>query len=61
MVKIATLHKGGMSFESKLGNHSVIVDVPELTGGSDRGPQPPHLSVASLRSCVGAFIAQYCE
>jgi uncharacterized OsmC-like protein len=30
-------------------------------GGKDRGPTPPELFIASLGSCVGAFVAQYCE
>lgn len=50
-----------MLFESKLGNHSVTIDVPAAMGGRDRGPTPPEIFVASLGSCVGAFAAQYCE
>ena len=61
MGKITTVYKGDMLFESKIGNHSVIIDVPDVMGGSDRGPQPPQLFVASLGSCIGAFVAQYCE
>lgn len=60
MATITTFYRGDMLFESKLGNHSVIIDVPAGMGGSDRGPTPPELFVASLGSCVGAFIAQYC-
>ena len=61
MGKIITLYKGDMLFESKIGKHSVIIDVPDVMGGSDRGPQPPQLFIASLGSCIGAFVAQYCE
>jgi putative redox protein len=61
MAKITTLYKGDMLFESKIGNHSVIIDVPDVMGGSDRAPQPPQLFIASLGSCIGAFVAQYCE
>jgi len=61
MAKITTTYKGGMLFESKIGNHTVTIDVPESMGGSDRGPMPPQLFVASLGSCIGAFVAQYCE
>ena len=60
MAKITTYYKGDMLFESKLGNHGVIIDVPASMGGKDRGPTPPELFVASLGSCVGAFVAQYC-
>jgi uncharacterized OsmC-like protein len=61
MAMITTLYKGDMLFESKIGNHTVTIDVPASMGGSDRGPQPPQLFVASLGSCIGAFVAQYCE
>lgn len=58
---ITTFYKGDMLFESKLGKHSVLIDVPAAMGGSDRAPTPPELFVASLGSCVGAFVAQYCH
>lgn len=61
MAKITTHYKGDMRFESKIGTHSLTIDVPDVMGGSDRGPMPPQLFVASLGSCIGAFVAQYCE
>ncbi|MBK8047581.1 MAG: OsmC family protein [Anaerolineales bacterium] len=61
MGKITTFYKGDMLFESKLGNHSILIDVPANMGGSDRAPTPPELFVASLGSCVGAFVAHYCN
>jgi uncharacterized OsmC-like protein len=61
MGKITTYYKGDMLFESKLGNHSILIDVPPSMGGSDRAPTPPELFVASLGSCVGAFVVQYCN
>jgi putative redox protein len=60
MGKITTCYKGGMLFESKMGNHSLLIDVPAGMGGSDRGPTPPELLIASLGSCVAAFVADYC-
>lgn len=61
MPTITTYYKGAMLFESKIGNHVLTIDVPGSMGGSDRGPEPPQLFVASLGSCIGAFVAQYCE
>ncbi|MGC9521585.1 MAG: OsmC family protein [Anaerolineae bacterium] len=61
MAHITTVYKGNMLFQSKIGNHSVNIDVPAGMGGNDRGPTPPELFVASLGSCIGAFVAQYCE
>ena len=60
MAKITTTYKGDMLFESKLGNHGVVIDVPAGMGGKDRGPTPPELFVASLGSCIAALVAQYC-
>ncbi|NLF01371.1 MAG: OsmC family protein [Anaerolineales bacterium] len=61
MGKITTTYKGDMLFESKMGNHSVLVDVPASMGGSNRAATPPELFIASLGSCVGAFVVQYCN
>jgi putative redox protein len=61
MPTITTAYKGDMLFESQLGNHSITIDVPPAMGGADRGPTPPELFVASLGSCVGAFVATYCQ
>ncbi len=61
MAKITTHYKGNMLFESQIGKHTITIDVPESMGGSDRGPMPPQLFVASLGSCIGAFVAQYCK
>ena len=61
MAKITTYYIGDMLFESKLGHHSILIDVPASMGGSDRGPTPPEIFVASLGSCVAAFVANYCH
>lgn len=61
MATITTFYKGNMLFETKIGKHTLTIDVPPDMGGSDRGLQPPQLFVASLGSCIGAFVAQYCE
>jgi len=61
VAKITTDYKGDMLFESKIGNHSIIIDVPPDMGGTDRGPTPPQIFIASLGSCIGAFVANYCN
>ena len=57
---ISTYYKGDMLFESEMGSHTLTIDVPPAMGGNDRGPTPPELFIASLGSCVGAFVASYC-
>lgn len=49
------------TFVSEVGEHRILIDVPASMGGSDRGPTPPDLFVASLGSCVAAFVAAYCD
>jgi uncharacterized OsmC-like protein len=61
MGSITTFYKGDMLFECQMGNHSVSVDVPASMGGSDRAATPPEFFIASLGSCIGAFVAQYCN
>lgn len=61
MATITTTYKGDMLFEANIGGHKITIDVPPAMGGNDRGPTPPQLFIASLGSCVGAFVAQYCE
>ena len=61
MATITTTYKGDMLFESKVGKHTVQIDVPADMGGSDRAPTPPQLFVVSLGSCVAAFIVTYCQ
>ena len=61
MGKVSTYYKGDMLFESQIGNHKVLVDVPDVMNGSDRAPTPPDYFVASLGSCVAAFVANYCQ
>jgi uncharacterized OsmC-like protein len=61
MPTVTTNYKGNMLFESTVGNHTLTIDVPATMGGSDRGPTPPEIFIASLGSCIGAFVAQYCK
>ncbi len=60
MGTISTFFKGDMLFESVMGNHTLTIDVPPAMDGKDRGPTPPEVFIASLGSCVGAFVASYC-
>jgi uncharacterized OsmC-like protein len=61
MSTITTRYLGDMLFESELGNHRVRIDVPPAMGGSDRAPLPPQFFIASLGSCIAAFVANYCR
>ena len=60
MPTITTVYKGDMLFETQIGSHTVVSDVPAKMGGKDRAPTPPQMFVASLGACIGAFVAAYC-
>ncbi|MBZ0302721.1 MAG: OsmC family protein [Anaerolineae bacterium] len=60
MATITTAYKGDMLFLTQIGSHSMVTDVPAPMGGKDRAPTPPELFIASLGTCVGALVAQYC-
>ncbi|HRE27501.1 MAG TPA: OsmC family protein [Anaerolineales bacterium] len=61
MATISTTYLGDMLFETQVGRHTIKIDVPAAMGGTDRAPTPPEFFVASLGSCIAAFVAQYCE
>jgi len=61
MPEINVKHMGDMKFETQIGNHKIIIDVPPEMDGKDRGPTPPQLFVASLSSCIAIFATSYCN
>jgi putative redox protein len=63
MSKVTSHYKGNMLFETSVGSHVVLNDVPAnpAWGGKDRAPTPPDYFVVSISSCVAAFVVQYCE
>jgi len=61
MSRVTTTFKGDTLFEAKLGNHTLTIDGPEIWGGKDRGPLPPQLFMASIGSCVGVLVSNFCR
>ena len=52
-----TTWDGGMRAVTDVGRFSVVVDEPESAGGTDTGPQPTDLLLASITSCMALSIA----
>jgi len=52
-------HLGGVQFEIKARQHSIVCDQPPENGGYDEGMTPPELLLASLGSCAGFYAAMY--
>jgi putative redox protein len=45
--------KEGMSFESDVDGHKVVIDARDEHGGSDQGPRPKPLMMVALGGCTG--------
>jgi putative redox protein len=62
MPSVKSHHVGDMVFETQLGDHKVLTDVPPTPewGGEGRHPTSPDYFVASLSSCIAAFVQRYC-
>ena len=52
-------HLGGIQFEVKARNHTIICDQPVDNGGFDEGMTPPEFLLASLGTCAGYYAVQY--
>ncbi|MDP9164673.1 MAG: OsmC family protein [Actinomycetota bacterium] len=59
MTGVSVTHDGGDRFSIAIRGHVLHVDQPEPDGGSDTGPTPTELFVASLASCVAFYARRY--
>lgn len=50
---VTTIFSGGMSFTADINNHKVLMDTTADDGGSDSGPSPKRMMLASLAGCTG--------
>ena len=58
---VHTRWTGGMRAVSVVGGFEIVVDEPATHGGTDTGPQPTDLLLASVGSCIAlsmAFVAR---
>lgn len=52
----STIHiewTGGMSFETEIDNHKLVLDASPESGGDDRGPRPKPFMLVALAGCTG--------
>jgi uncharacterized OsmC-like protein len=57
--EIRVRHLGGDRFVIDLRGHTLLVDQPVETGGTDTAPTPTELFIASLASCVAFYARRY--
>jgi putative redox protein len=62
MPSVKSHHVDDMVFVTEVGDHKLLNDVPPTPdwGGKGRHPTPPDYFVASLSSCIAAFVQRYC-
>jgi len=59
MGEIVVGHIEGDRYHIRIGDHEVTVDQPLEQGGTDEGPTPTELFVASLASCAAFFAGRF--
>lgn len=55
------IYNGKKEFTVNVRNHSFTVDQPVDNGGENKGPTPPEIFAASLGTCIGVYVASYCN
>lgn len=53
--------EAGFAHTVEVEGHSVVVDEPTESGGTDRGPSPTRLLTASLAACTAITVEMYAE
>ena len=48
---VTSVWEAGLRCRVRAGAYEIVVDEPESVGGTDRGPQPTELFLASVASC----------
>jgi putative redox protein len=62
-VKVVARRREGFVHDVEIedGAHTLIVDEPEVAGGSDAGPAPTRLLAAGLASCIAITMEMYAQ
>ena len=59
---MATAHarrRQGFLHDVEVAGHSLVIDEPEATGGSDQGPAPTRLLAGALAACTAITVEMY--
>ena len=61
MTLISIRHEKAYRVSATIGSHQLLCDVSVGEGGTDTGPSPVALLVASLGACMAMHVAKYCR
>jgi putative redox protein len=59
MPNLSVAHQAGDRFQLQVRGHRLTCDQPPADGGTDQGPTPTELFVASLAACVGFYARRF--
>lgn len=59
MATLSVHADGGDRYSIRMGRHTIAVDQPVQAGGTDTGPTPTDLFVASLASCTAHYAGRF--
>jgi len=62
-VKVVARRREGFVHDVEIedGAHTLVVDEPEVAGGTDAGPAPTRLLAAGLASCIAITMEMYAQ
>ena len=58
-IEIEVKFPGNLAVEAKIGNHTLLTDQPEKSGGDNTGPSPFELFTSSIATCAGYFALKF--
>jgi putative redox protein len=61
MPRIEVVRESGVRFRADVGGHVLTFDQPIQAGGTDMGPSPTDVFVASLAGCVAYYVERFLE
>ena len=61
MTRIVARRRKGFTHDITIGDHKLVADEPADLGGTDEGPSPTRLLMASLAACTAITIEMYAE
>jgi putative redox protein len=54
--------RGGYTHDVEIeGDHTLVIDEPEASGGTDEGPSPTRTLAAALAACVAITVEMYAD
>jgi putative redox protein len=59
MPNLSVTHQDGDRLEVQVRGHRLLCDQPTADGGTDQGPTPTELFVASLAACVAFYARRF--